>query len=120
MDCICAPNRTWMWPVARQERHRFAERPEFVADRIHQRWIAAARQIGATDAAVEQHVADQCVVAVSFVEHDVARRVSRTMNHVEFQLTHTHGVAVVEPTSRLERGGIGQTVTRALFAESLR
>src|SRR5829696_4054666 len=69
--------------VAADESHIVAERQKLRGDRLDQRGMAAARQVGASDGALEQHVADNGKALGRIDEHDAPRRVSRAMQHLE-------------------------------------
>ena len=59
--------------MAADEADIVAERQQFFLDRVDQRGVAAAGQVGAPDRAVEQDVADMGEAQFLVEEHDAAR-----------------------------------------------
>src|SRR3989344_8026519 len=79
--------------VPGQEGRVAAERPQFLCDRIEQLLVIAAREIGATDRTLEQHVADDRELRGAVVKHDMPGRVPRAMDDVDRQIADANGVA---------------------------
>ena len=92
--------------MARNEGDVLAQRPELLRDRIDQLLVIAQREVGAPDAAGEQHVADHRELARPVDEDDVAWRVARAMEHVERQLADRHRVAIGQPTIGFEHAAV--------------
>ena len=86
--------------MPRHKTHVVAKRKQLLTYRCQQRCVIAARKIGATNRALEQHITDKGELRVGLVKHYMAGRVARTMQHLETQAAHLHRVAVVEPLIR--------------------
>src|SRR4029077_14412426 len=71
--------------VAADEADIVAERQQLFLDRVDQRGVAAAGQLGPSDRAVEQDVADMGEAQFLVEEHDAARRMAGAMQDVEGQ-----------------------------------
>ncbi len=89
--------------MAGDEHHVVAERPELRDDRLQQRRMVAAREIGASDRAGEQHVADDREAVGRGEEDDVPGRVAGAVAHLQFGAAEADRVAALQPAVRLER-----------------
>src|SRR3990172_7804310 len=89
--------------VARNEGHVAAQRPELRGDGTDQRVVVAARNIGAADGALEQHVADDREPVVFAVEDHVTGGVARAMAHLQGHVAECDRIAALEPAIRDER-----------------
>ena len=85
----------------------------FVLDRIDQRGVIAAGQIGAPDRAVEQDVADMGEAQFLVEEHHAARRMAGAMQDVEGQIADRDLIAFVEPAVGPEIAHAGHAEARA-------
>src|SRR5690606_33115031 len=89
-------------PVPGHEGHVIAERPELAGDRANQGGVIAAREVGAADRALEQHVADDREPRLAMEEHHMPGRVAGAVQHLETLGAELDGVAILEPTIRFE------------------
>src|ERR1700756_3277629 len=99
--------------VTADETDVVAERQQFFGDRADQRGMAAARQIGAADRAVEQHVADMGETHLLVEEDYAARRMTRAMENVEAQFADPDLLAFPEPAIGHEIADAGDAKTAA-------
>src|SRR3981081_2500652 len=83
--------------VAADEVDIVAEWQQFSCDRLDQRGVTAAGQIGASDRAAEQHVADMRETQFLIVEHNTSRRMAGAMQDVEGQFADGNLLAFIEP-----------------------
>jgi hypothetical protein len=82
--------------------------------------VVAAGEVGAADAAGEQHVADEGALRASgAVEHHVARRVAGAVAHVEHAVADLHRVAVGSQRVGVKGSACGKPNMQALLASAV-
>src|SRR5262245_49972768 len=69
--------------VTRNERDVVAQRQDLRLDRADQRVVIAAREVRATDRALEEHVPHDRELRLALEEDDVTGRVARAVAHFE-------------------------------------
>lgn len=65
--------------VSADERYVISQGTELVLDRPHQLQMIASRQVGSTDRAAKQHIADNGQALRKIAKYDASRRVPRAM-----------------------------------------
>src|SRR5690606_22186392 len=80
--------------MTRHEHDVVAQRKQFVAYRMQQLLVIAAREIGAPDRTLEQYIAHQREPLAAMKEHDMARRMAGTEQNVKRLLAESHGIAI--------------------------
>ena len=102
------------------DNERVVRQPEkFVADVFQQILMIAAREIGASDAFVEQYVARYQQLGGGAMEHDVPRRVPGDVQHVKREVAHAQRVAFVQPARGREHGANRKAVRRGSFRQRI-
>ena len=102
------------------DNERVVRQPEkFVADVFQQILMIAAREIGASDAFVEQYVARYQQLGGGAMEHDVPRRVPGDVQHVKREVAHAQRVAFVQPARGREHGANRKAVRRGGFRQRI-
>ena len=81
--------------------------------------MVAFWKIGTSDGAPKEHVANLGELRAGMVKDDMARRVSRAMDHVEGDLAKVHRVAAVEPARWREAFGTREAEALALFLDAV-
>src|SRR5690606_819530 len=77
-----------------------------------------SRKVGAPDRSLKDHVADDRELRRRMVKDDMPRRVPRTVDDVDFEITDRHLVAIDQPAVGLERLA-HHTEARAILGETL-
>ncbi len=82
--------------MAAYEADVVAQRQQLFLDRSDKGFVVAPRQIGAADRAVEQDVADMGEFCRAIVEHDMPRRMTRTVQHLEIVSGERNSLALLQ------------------------
>ena len=88
--------------MARHEGDVVAQRPELADDGIDQRRVIAAREIGASDRPLEQHIAHDRQACARVKEHHMAGRVAGGVDDLQRLFAEADDVAVDQPAVGLE------------------
>ena len=88
--------------MSRHEGNVVAKRPQLAGDRRNQRVVVPAREIGATDGTLKQHIADQRQLLRTVKQYNVARGVAGAMDHLQRLLTEADRVAILQPAIGFE------------------
>ncbi len=86
--------------MAADEPDFIAQREDLVADRFQKLLVIAAGQIGSADRAVEQHVAEMGKALLPVDIDDMAGRMARAMENLEFMLAEGDLVALLQEAVR--------------------
>jgi hypothetical protein len=89
--------------MSRDEHHVIAQRPQFSTDGIDQGVVIPAREIGAADRTLKQHIAHQRKAYTAMEKDQMARSVAGAMQNFQRLLAERQGVAIIEPAIGLER-----------------
>ena len=81
--------------------------------------MVAFWKIGTSDGAPKEHVANLGELHAGMVKDDMARRVSRAMDHVEGDIAKVHRVAAVEPARWREACGTREAEALALLLDAV-
>src|SRR6516164_8269855 len=98
--------------MATNEADIVAERQQLVLDRLDQGCMIAARNIAASDRAVEQDIADMGKAHLLVEVHDAAWRVTGTMQDLEGQFADRDGITFLQPAIRREIAHAAHAETR--------
>src|SRR5215207_10836985 len=104
--------------VAAEEGDLIAERQQLLFDRADERGVIAVREVGASDRAAEEDIADDREGLAAVDEDDAAGRVPGAMQHVKHKVADRERVTLLEPAIRRDRSrihfvasaGLGQAV----------
>lgn len=83
--------------MPRNEVDRIAQLEQMFLDRANQGGVVAFREIGPTDRSLEKHIADLRQLRRRMVKNDVPRRMTGTMQDIQFDLAKTDFIAIVQP-----------------------
>lgn len=78
------------------------QRQQLVLDGVDQVGVVALREIGAANAAGEQHIAHEGVARGGLEQDDVTRRVAGAVQHLQGAVTDLNRVAIGEPARGAE------------------
>ena len=111
--------------MAGDEHGLVAHRPQALDDAVDQILVVALREVGAADAAGQQHIAHKRPINLRSVEHHMAGRVARAVAHLESLVANVHRIAIGQPARGREvlrgwksehRALLGQAVNPELIA----
>lgn len=105
--------------MAGREGDVIAQRQQVLRDGADQVTVVAAREVGAADAPVEQHVAHEGVAGAIVEEHDMARRVARAVQHLQRLPADADFVAIVQPARGREGLGLREAEHLALLRQGV-
>ena len=99
--------------VAGDEHGFAAQGPEFLGDGVNEVGVVAPRKVCPADGALEQHIADNRQLGGGVMKDNMARRMARTMDDIEYERADGHLVAVRQPAIGREGVGAGDAVSSA-------
>ena len=88
--------------MPRDEADIVAEREEFLSNRIDELLVISAWEVGPSDGAPKEYVADLRQTILDVDEHHVSGGMPRTMQHLQLLLAHADGIALLQPLIGLE------------------
>ena len=103
--------------MAAHESNIVAEGQELLLNRPDQRRMIPVWKIGSPNRPLKQHIAHESKAFRFTHEHDVARRVPRTMQYLECPASNHDGIALPQPTIRSNIAGAGEPKGPALIAQ---
>ena len=83
------------------------QREQLGGNAAQQRGVVAAGQVGTANAASEQHIAPNQLLAWGMIKHDMARRVARRETYFQLRLAYPYGLA-----GRQFPSGLGRLIAR--------
>ena len=105
--------------MAGHEPHIVSQGDQFPAYGLYQVTMVAPGKVGTSDAALEQHVADEGESIDIAEEHHMTGGVAGTVEYVQDEVAHRDLVAVLQPLARQEGGNGGETEHLGLAGEPL-
>ena len=100
--------------MTRHKPHFIAKWPELAGNRVDQLLMVPAREIGPADGALEQDVTNKSERAFFLIDHNMARRMARTVCDAEFCTRQLQLVAIMKILVRSHIAAISDAVFGAL------
>ena len=106
-------------PVSANEFNLVSERKQFVANRLNKIVVIAARKISAANRAGKNHVANHSKFFITVKKYHVPRRMTGTVQHLEYEFANRDRIAVKQPSIRRERLNRRETIGLGLLRQTL-
>ena len=92
--------------MSADDRDVISQGQKLFSDRLEQLPLIASGEIGTADRAGEQHVTDDRQTLRRTEKDDASRRMPRTMQDLERQLSNLHLISIFQPSVRLHVRGV--------------